>query len=360
MRRRAFLAATAGLSACSSPVIPPEPTLPPPSFLKQWQTLYGTAPTQAVLAWFRGAGRGLFLDYGVYTQLQRGPWVQFEERIPPSRYEELGSTFDPAGFDAAAIADLAVDCGFGYVGLTARHADGFSLFRTIETEFNTLEASGRDLVGELSDACEARGLGLVLSYSYAADWRHPNFFPPEESHTEWKQSRPTFENPEPRYRFEKDEDFLHYVRYAHNQLEELAYRYRQLASIRLEPLAGYRARPDLFPVGQAYSILREARPGILVSFGTGASGDEDLTIVDGDADSPVQSDKPVEIAYRLRTPETGDRDGVRDSADGLATALRTAASRGANLLVRVELRPDGSLDPTALLALRESVRALQG
>ncbi len=338
-------------------MIPPDPKRQPPTFVKGREALYERKPREAVLEWFLEAGRGLFLEFGVYTQLRRGPWVQFDERIPLERYRELGSTFDPGGFDAARLADLALECGLGYVGLTARHADGFCLFRTIETEFNTLETSGRDLVGELADACRTRGLGLVLSYSYAADWRHPHFFPPEASRSDWTRSRPPYDAPDPHYQFEKDEDFLHYVRYAHNQLQEIVYRYRQLAGIRLEPLAGYRARTDLFPVAQAYSILREARPGILISFGLGANGDEDFTSLEREIVETPPTGKPLEIAYRLPTSQASVSEGGQQLAAGLASALRDASARGANLLIRAELRPDGSLDPFDESALLELGRA---
>ncbi len=351
MRRRAFLAAAASLGGCSSTAIAPEPQPHPPTFLEGRQGLYETSPTEAVLAWFREAGRGLFLEYGVYSLLRRGPSVQFDDRIPPQRYRKLGSTFDPVGFDAERIAAVAHEGGFEYVGVPARHADGFCLFRTIETDFNSLEICGRDLVGELAAACDAKGLGLVLSYSYAADWRHPYFFPPETSRNDWKRSRPRYETPQPWYKFEKDEDFLHYVRYAHNQLQEIAYRYGPLAGIRLGPREGYQARPDLFPVEQTYSLLREARPGVLISFGSGVTGDEDFISVDGDAIDMEPGDKPVEIGHDVVASSETPRGSTSQPAR-LVAALQTASDRNANLLVRAALRPDGSLDPADQLALR--------
>ncbi len=353
MRRRVFLAAATGLGSCSPPVIGPEPKPAPPSFLWGREGPYETNPRDTVLAWFRRAGRGLFLQYGVYSQLQQGPSIQFDDRIPPQQYRELGSTFNPEGFDADHITAVAVEGGFRYVGLSARHADGFCLFRTVETDFNSLESCGRDLVGELAAACEARQLGLVLSYSYAEDWRHPYFFPPEASGSEWKRSRPPYEAPQPRYKFEKDEDFLHYVRYANNQLQEIAYRYGQLAGIRLEPQAGYQARPDLFPVAQAYSFLRQARPGILISFGSGVTGDEDFVSLDS-ATAPLQdSGKRAEIACDVAIPHPGSRGNASQASARLASALRSASDRDANLLVRTELRPDGSLAPDSERVLRD-------
>ena len=183
MRRRELLAAVTGLAACSTGFDEPDPEREYPPFLRGFEASHAEDPRAAGLAWFRSAGLGLFLEYGVYSQLGRGPFVQFDDRIPVARYGELGATFDPAGFDARRLADLAVECGARYIGLTARHADGFCLFRTIETDFNSLECSGRDLVGELAEACRQSELGLLLSYSYAADWRHPYFFPAETSTT---------------------------------------------------------------------------------------------------------------------------------------------------------------------------------
>ena len=353
IRRREFLATVAGLTGCSSAVLQPRPKTELPRFLKGFEAQYASAPRDASQAWFRSAGRGLFLEYGIYTRLGRGPSVQFDERIPVARYGELSAGFEPAGFDAARLAALAVECGARYIGLTARHADGFCLFRTIETEFNSLESSGRDLVGELAESCERRALGLLLSYSYAADWRHPYFFPPETSRTGWEGSRPPYDEPQPEYLFENDEDFLHYVRFAHHQLQEIAYRYPALAGIRLEPLAGYRSRPDLFPVGQTYSILREARPEALVSFGLGANGDEDFTAAEwarteppvGIDSRPAVSGKPAELGLRLRTPPSADSsERRRRTVAELREAALEASARGANLLLRAELLPDGSLD----------------
>ncbi len=354
MRRRTFLAAATGLTGCGQDRLAPERGFP--SFLAGFEDRYAVDPLDAALAWFRAARRGLFLEYGVYSQLRRGPTVQFDERIPVARYAKLNDTFDPSGFDADRIADLAAAAGQRYVGLPARHTDGFCLFRTIETDFNSLESSGRDLVGELAEACRSRGLGLLLSYSYAADWRHPYFFPSETAQNGWHFARPPYESPQPEYKFRKDEDFLHYIRFAHNQLEELVYRYRPLAGLRLEPVLGYHARPDLFPIGQAYAVIREAQPGILISFGSGANGDEDFAAeVEGASADPgggataaaawaASRNKPLEVSVQL-TSFMG-RDRGRPEADRRTVPDLLARRRpdDANLLLRVRLLPDGSLD----------------
>lgn len=354
MRRRTFIAAASGLVGCSTP---PRPKSSAPRYLEDWQAIYAGSPRSAASEWFRSCELGLSLEYGVFTQLGWGPSVQFDERIPIAQYTQLRSTFDPSGFDAERLADLAVMCGMGYIGITARGADGFCLFRTVQTDFNCLEASGRDLMNELCQACSKRGLGLVISFSYAADWRHAYFYPAETAQTAWMGARPGYESTPAEYRFEKDEDFLLYIRHVHNQLQEIVYRYVPLAGIRLEPQEGYLARPDLFPVDQTYSILREAQPGLLIAFGSGVNGGEDFAAVPGlglpnpETELATQAwarnrDKPLELTCRLASDGAS---GVRALLDG----QRVAAQLGARLLIRLPLRADGSPSRGAEGALLE-------
>ena len=357
MRRRDLIAAATGILGCSTL---PRPELSTPRYLENWQSQHADNPRRAGVEWFRSCAVGLSLEYGVFSQLGRGPSAQFDEQIPLAEYAQLQSGFDPSGFDAEHLADLAVACGIDYIGLTVRGADGFCLFRTVETDFNCLEASGRDLLDELCQACRSRGLGLVISFSYAADWRHPYFYPAETAQTDWMGARPGYESTPAEYRFEKDEDFLLYIRHVHNQLQEIAYRYVPLAGIRLEPEEGYNARPDLFPVGQTYSVLREAQAGLLIAFGSGVSGEEDFATVRGlNPPSPKTEiaaqawvrnrDKPLELASQLAASGPSSARSLLDSYDA-------ATDLGARLLLRLPLRADGSTDPSAEDALLEFVK----
>jgi len=344
MDRRAFLAATA-FAGCSLPQPRPDHN-GVPDYLAGQGPDFATDPHGAGMAWFRSVGLGLHLDYGVHTQLGRGPAAQFEDRIPPGEYAKLKHSFDASGFDAPAIADLAQEAGFRYLGLTVRQPDGFCLFRTTATDFNALEVTGRDLLAELGEACRHRSLGLFVSFSYAADWRHPYFYPSESSRTEWRGARPAYDTSPPEYRFSRDEDFQLYIRDVHHQIQEIVYRYRPLAGIRLEPDAGYHARPDLFPVGQAYALIREASPGTLIAFGAGASGEEDFRALCGPRTeappTPLAAsvwernrDKPSEVAIRL--------DASEPMAGGPAQDYTGPVPK--KLLLVAALRADGSMAP---------------
>ncbi len=374
MNRREFLSLTAVAGACSADPIPPDPEPEFPKFLSGYEELYVKNPRTAALQWFTDADFGLFLHYGVYSQLKHGEWAQLRERIPVAEYAKLKDTFEPKSFDAYKIVDMAVAAGMKYVNLTARHHDGFCLFRTNETDFNSLEACGRDIVGELADACHAKGLGLFLYYSYALDWRHPYFYPRETARLDWRNSRPDYEQPQPEYKFEKDEDFLHYIKFVHAQLKEIIYRYRPLAGIRLDPIMGFYTRPELFPIEQTYAIIREAQPGILICFKQGANGDEDFTSSEREPRAhprggkiaadvwELNKSKPIEICETLQPRSWGydEREDGRRRGPGEVMAMLERCKRyDANLLLNTGSLPDGSIDPVDEQTLLEVGRRLR-
>lgn len=194
------------------------PSVPP--HLEDHAEMFARDPRAASLAWFRTARFGLFLHYGLYSLLGRGEWVMLRERIPVDEYEKLKDRFTASKFDADFITDLACEAGMRYVNLTSRHADSFCLFETAQNDYHAMASPARrDLVGELAAACRRKKLGLFLYYSYALDWRHPYFYSNEVS--TWKSARPAYATPPPTYRFQRDEDFRHYIDFVHAQLREL-------------------------------------------------------------------------------------------------------------------------------------------
>jgi alpha-L-fucosidase len=80
----------------------------------------------------------------------------------------------------------------------------------------------RDLVEELAAACDRAGLRLFLYYSYAADWRHPYFFPRSAGSP---LARPLYQEEPPEYLWREDADSRRYLEFVHAQLEELLTQY---------------------------------------------------------------------------------------------------------------------------------------
>ena len=152
----------------------------------------GAAPATrpAPPAWWTDARFGLFIHWGLYAVPAGrwpgkaadthysgglGEWLQHDAKIPVADYAALAQRFNPTAFDADAWADLAQAAGMRYVVLTAKHHDGFALFRTAVDRFNIVDGTPfkRDPTAELAAACRRRGLKFGLYYSQAQDWHHP-------------------------------------------------------------------------------------------------------------------------------------------------------------------------------------------
>ncbi|MCY1721689.1 alpha-L-fucosidase [Prolixibacteraceae bacterium Z1-6] len=345
-----------------------------PDYLKAYSKEYTVNPRQANLKWFVDARYGMFIHYGLYAQLAKGEWVQLRDTIPVAEYARLKDTFAPDKFSADFITDLAIKAGMKYITITSKHHDGFCLFRTAETDFNSVDAPcDRDLIGELAEACNKKGLGLFLYYSYAADWKHPYFYSREAG---WNNARPAYNEPQPEYLFQKDEDFRIYVDYVHAQLKELLTQYPTVAGIWFDPIMGLYNRPDLFPVEETYALIRSMSPHALISFKQGANGDEDFSAPERNANAQVGSqfevariayeknrNKPKEICNTLQPHAWGynkSTDGKHKTASELVEIIKDTWSKDANLLMNVGPLPDGSFpdeDINSLIKAGDILRA---
>ena len=344
-----------------------------PSYLSEHQAAFRQNPRQANLDWFVEAKYGMFIHYGLYSQLEKGEWVQLRDTIPVAEYAKLKDTFTAERFDPEMITELALKAGMKYITITSKHHDGFCLFKTRATEFNVLNSPcGRDLIGELYDACQEKGLGLFLYYSYGADWKHPYFYPREAG---WQHARPAYEDPQPEYLYEKEADFQIYVDFVHQQITELFAQYPDIAGIWFDPIMGYYSRPDLFPVDSTYALVRSLSPHALISFKQGANGDEDFMAPERGGGARVgqqfevarkvyemNQDKPREICNTLQPHAWGynrAHDGNHKNADEILEMLADAAAMNANLLLNVGPKGDGSFPEEDISALEEAGRRLK-
>ena len=117
---------------------------------------------------FEEMGFGMFINYGLYSQLGRGEWVEHIEKIPKEEYIKLAETFTAENFDAERIARTAKEAGAKYVTLTTRHHEGFSLYDTKGlSDFDVMHSPcGRDLVREFADACRKYGVKPFFYHIY--------------------------------------------------------------------------------------------------------------------------------------------------------------------------------------------------
>ena len=352
----------------------------PPKYLSDYATPYASNPRQAALEWFADARFGLFMHYGISSLLGKGEWVQYRQAIPLAEYEPLKEQFTAEKFDADFITDMALEAGMKYVNLTARHHDSFCLFESKLSKYSSVESPARrDLIGELAEQCHAKGLGVFFYYSYALDWWHPYFYP----RSYFPIGRPDYKQPEPRYKFEKDEDFQHYIDFVHGQIRELLTNYGPVAGMWFDPIMGYYAHPELFPIDQTYQLVRSLQPQALISFKQGANGDEDFAAPERSGHSLADSvrkrcgeenakiaarawelnkDKHNEICDTMQPSAWGynkQNDKQHLTAEQVLERLQSANRNRCNLLMNTGPLPDGSIHPADVKSLGEVGKLLR-
>lgn len=124
--------------------------------------------------WFNERKFGIFVHYGLYSQHERGEWAMYQEKTPCEEYARLADTFDPCGFDAERLVQQAKEAGAGYMVLTANHHEGFCLFDTKHSDFNSVHYCGRDFIAEYVAACRKKEMKIGLYYSLL-DWRYKGY-----------------------------------------------------------------------------------------------------------------------------------------------------------------------------------------
>ena len=104
------------------------------------------------MQWFADAQYGMFIHFGLYSQLggeykgkltaknqKYSEWIQAHLEIPREEYAEIAKDFNPAQFDADLIASTAKAAGMKYLVITSKHHDGFCLWDSEFTDFDTKE-----------------------------------------------------------------------------------------------------------------------------------------------------------------------------------------------------------------------------
>ncbi len=180
---------------------------------------YKIRKTPGDTEWFRQDRFGMFIHWGIYALPARHEWVKTREKISEEKYEQYFKYFDPDLYDPREWARQAKKAGMKYVVLTTKHHDGFCLFDTKFTDYNSTNTkAGRDLVKEYVEAFRAEGLRVGFYYSLI-DWHHPEFpidnlHPRRDDDDAEEQSR--------------GRDVSKYAEYMRNQVTELLSNYGKI------------------------------------------------------------------------------------------------------------------------------------
>ena len=147
-----------------------------------WESL---AQHEAAPVWFRDAKLGIYFHWGPYCVPAYGSeWYPRNMHMQGSRemmhhletygdpsqfgYHDFVPLFTAENFDPEQWADLFQEAGARYAGPVAQHHDGFAMWDSDVNPWNAMDKGpGRDILGELFQALEKRGMHTIATFHHA-------------------------------------------------------------------------------------------------------------------------------------------------------------------------------------------------
>ena len=277
------------------------------------------------MAWWRKARFGMFIHFGLYSQVGRNEWSMSLENYPIAEYEKLAQTFNPRPGAPREWAQLAVKAGMKYMVMTTRHHEGFSLWDSKVNPYNSVNfGPHRDIVREFVDACREFGLKIGF-YTSLMDWHHPDGW------------RCAFDK-EARSRF---------TTYLTELNRELCTNYGKIDILWYDvssPMTSWEGWDSL----ERNQIMRGLQPGIIIN---------NRSQLDEDFGTPEEHLTAESRDWEACMTFNGISWGYVDSAQAapysynaqrIIKMLQTVTNGGGNLLLNVGPAPDGSVPPEAV------------
>lgn len=274
---------------------------------------------------YEAFGFGLFLHWGLYSQVGQGEWYWNYHKPDPAEYVKMMDTFTAEDFDADQWVAWAKKNGVNYICLTTRHHEGFSLYDTRGlNEYDAPHsAAGRDLVNEFSDACDKLGMGKFF-YHTTLDWWHPDF----------------------------DGDWDAYQRYLRDSVRLLCTRYGKVDGLWFD---GNWSKPDRdWQEDALYGMIRELQPDCVIVNNSsinavGQAGHpmtDVITFEQGDASVKETADRyrALEVCDTMNSHwGIGNFDLSYHSPAAVIERLVNCRKAGANLLMNIGPTAQGGL-----------------
>ena len=309
-------------------------------------------PTQENLqrrAQFEDFRLGIFIHWGIYSTFAQGEWYLISG-VDKDEYAKAADAFYPHRFDAAQWAAAFRDAGAGYVTFTSRHHDGFSMWDTAASDYNIVRSTpfGRDVLRELSDACEAEGLRLHLYYSLL-DWVRSDY-------PAGQTGKAAGVVPEP--------DYDSYFKFMKQQTGELLTRYGDIGALWFDGYWDHKEEGFDWRMTELYDFAHKLRPELLIGnnhhisplegedfqmFERDLPGENTAGFSEGQQVSrlPLEMCQTMNGMWGYKVSDTNYK-----SVDELICLIVRAAAKGSNLLLNIGPQPNGELPAAALERLQ--------
>ncbi|OGV53115.1 MAG: hypothetical protein A2017_04555 [Lentisphaerae bacterium GWF2_44_16] len=284
--------------------------------------------------WFVNARFGLFVHYGLYSLIGRGEWAMNRERISSGEYRKLAEKFTAEKFDADAVCSLAAENGMKYITFTTMHHDGFRLYDTELSDFNSMKSPAkRDLVAEIVAAARKKGLKVALYHSLN-NW------------TDKPDGADAIDNPA---------DYEKFIRSTHTRIKELVTRFNPIDVLWYDGWWPFHA--DGWQATAMNDMVKEIQPHIIFNGRNGLPGD--FSTPEGHMSAPSPW-RPWEACMTLNNHwgyHHGDHEW-KSPAEVIGLLAKAASGKG-NLLINIGPRGDGSIPEESVNILNQTGKWLK-
>lgn len=302
---------------------------------------------------FSDARFGIFLHWGIYSLFAQGEWYLQNYPIDKREYAKSADAFYPHRFNAEEWVSAIKASGAKYICFTSRHHDGFSMWDSDASDFNVVDATpfGRDVIKELSSACQRQGIRLHLYYSHI-DWMRDDY-PMGRTATRVIGRDRT------------KEDWPAYYDFMNRQLTELLTRYGDIGAIWFD---GHWDRdqdtvPFDWQLQEQYRLIHTLQPRCLVgnNHHIEPHAGEDIQIFERDLPGENHAGLSGQQISPLPLETCQTMNGMwgyklvdqnYKSVQTLIRYLVSTAGKGANLLLNIGPQANGELPEAALDRLR--------
>lgn len=281
-----------------------------------------------------------------------GEWVMHNKDINYREYPKLAKTFYPSEFDADAWVKAIKDAGAKYITITTRHHDGFSLFKTATSTYNTVDGTPfkRDIIKELAAACKRQGIKLHLYYSHL-DWGREDY---PQGRTGLGTGRD-----------KSKANWASYYHFMNTQLTELLTNYGPVGAIWFDGWWDHDSdsKPFDWQLPEQYALIHKLQPQCLIGNNHHQTPNEgeDIQIFERDLPGenkaglsgqdisrlPLESCQTINDHWGYNITDT-----LYKSPKELIQMLVRAAGKNANLLLNIGPEPGGALPDLALNRLK--------
>lgn len=295
---------------------------------------------------------GVFLHWGLYSMMGVTEWIMTNRDIHYQEYPKLAKTFYPSEFDADAWISAIKAAGAKYITITTRHHDGFSLFKTATSSYNSVDGTPfkRDIIKELAEACKRHGIKLHLYYSHL-DWGREDY---PVGRTGRGTGRP-----------KEKANWPSYFNFMNTQLTELLTNYGEIGAIWFDGWWDHDndAKPFDWQLEEQYGIIHKLQPQCLIgnNHHTTPFPGEDIQIFERDLPGenkaglsgqdisrlPLESCQTINEHWGYSITDSNYKSGKE-----LIQMLVRAAGKNANLLLNIGPEPGGALPSLALDRLK--------